>query len=342
MSTKNDKSGGESRKTAHSSDVTTEPDAIGSRSRGELIGPRFLPTSLPSLRAFEAVARRKSFTNAALELNQTQTAISHQIKKLEEMLGVQLLIRDRHGVRLSYYGQDYLPAVRNALDVLSSATRRILEHGDEGSISIVSLAAFGLKCLLPLLPEFEEKYPNIHVHFETMGSYSATPSYSQDIAFRYGSGDWAGMVATKVGPEELFPICSPEFLKKHKIETVSDISRVRVITTSSMLFRDDWPEWLELAGASDIQFGRRIVCDTMLSAYQSALDGLGIGLGRRPLVDRDLAAGRLVAPFAQKLSPSTGYYLTIPADREQRKIVQLFATWFLGRIRETWPDSNPC
>src|SRR5690606_8086831 len=118
------------------------------------LGNRNLPSSMSSLRAFEAVARRQSFTKAAQELHQTQTAVSHQVRKLETLLGVQLFVRNRHGVRLSEYGREYLPAVRSALNILSSSTQRILDRGDEASRSLVSLSAFALRCLLPLLPNF--------------------------------------------------------------------------------------------------------------------------------------------------------------------------------------------
>jgi len=306
-----------------------QPSSI---SRSSTSVSRPLPSSMSSLRAFEAVARRESFTKAGLELHQTQTAISHQIRKLETFLGVPLFLRERDGIRLSEYGKEYLHAVRNALDILSSSTKRILEINNESSFSIVSLAAFGLKCLLPLLPEFRRQFPEISVNFESVVSYSATANYNHDISIRYGNGNWPGMSAYKVAQEELFPVCSPEFLAQHQFDDPHDILRHPVICTSSLVFRDDWPEWLSHAGCSGEYFSAPIVCDTMLSASQAAVDGLGIALGRTPLINRDLEAGRLVRPFDINVPSATGYYLTISNDRADRKVVKLFTEWFLAQF----------
>jgi LysR family glycine cleavage system transcriptional activator len=301
-------------------------DTVGGQSS------RNLPTSMSSLRAFEAVARRQSFTKAAQELHLTQTAISHQVRKLEAQLGVQLFVRDRHGVRLSEYGREYLPAVRSALDLLSSSTRRILDRGDEASLSIVSLAAFGLKCLLPRLPSFRARYPHVLISFESVISFNAAASYNHDVSIRYGSGDWTGLLAYKLGAEELFPVCSPEYLKANPMPSVKDLASQTAICTSSVVFRDDWQEWLELAGCESQRFADTIVCDTMLSASQAAIDGLGVAMGRTPLVNNDLAAGRLVAPFPQRLSSSSGYYITVTTDRAQRMVVKQFIEWLQNEL----------
>lgn len=313
-------------------DATKDPAALppGGRSRP---GSRTLPTSMSSLRAFEAVARRQSFTKAAHELNQTQTAVSHQVRKLETLLGVQLFIRDRHGVRLSDYGREYLPAVRGALDMLSSSTQRILDRGDEGSLSIVSLAAFGLKCLLPLLPDFRKKYPHILINFESVMSFNSAASYNHDVSIRYGSGDWSGLLAYKIAPEELFPVCSPKYLELHPMASAKDLFAQTAICTSSVVFRDDWQEWLGLVDCADEDFADTIVCDTMLSASQAAIDGLGVAMGRSPLVNNDLREGRLVAPFPQRLPSSSGYYITVSTDRAQRKAVKQFIDWLLDQLQ---------
>jgi LysR family glycine cleavage system transcriptional activator len=296
------------------------------------LGSRPLPNSMSSLRAFEAVARRQSFTKAAAELNLTQTAVSHQVRKLETLLRVQLFVRDRDGVRLADAGREYLPAVRGALNMLSCATQRIFDRSDEESLSILSLAAFGLKCLLPLLPDFRRKYPHIRIRFENVISYDASASYNYDVSIRYGSGEWAGMIAHKVAHEELFPVCSPSFLAESKLSSPRDMLRHTAICTSSLVFRDDWPEWLAHYGCTQDDFHNSISCDTMLSASQAAIDGLGLAMGRTPLVNRDLREGRLIEPFKRRLQSSTGYYITSSADHSERKTVKLFTDWLLGQF----------
>lgn len=294
-------------------------------------GARALPHSMASLRAFEAVARRRSFTKAGIELNQTQTTISHQIRKLEDFLGVQLFIRERDGVRLSEHGEEYLAAVSSALDILSSSTRRILDSADDANLSIVSLAAFGLKCLLPLLPDFRARHPDIRIRFESVISFNASATYQHDVVIRYGNGDWSGLRAWKIANEELFPVCSPQFLQTHPLSTPQDIFRYATVCTSSTVFRDDWPDWLAHVGCTGQAMTDVITCDTMLSASQAAIDGLGIALGRSPLVNLDLQAGRLVEPFRQRITAGSGYYLTIPDSRPEREAVKLFRRWLLAQ-----------
>ncbi|MEI2415932.1 LysR substrate-binding domain-containing protein [Orrella sp. JC864] len=293
---------------------------------------RTLAPSLSSLRAFEAVARRRSFTKAAQELNLTQTAVSHQVRKLEDRLGTQLFIRDRDGVRLAAPGREYLVAVRQALNVLSMATQRMLDRGDEESLSIVSLAAFGIKCLMPLLPDFRRRYPHIVIRFDTVISFDAAAVYDYDVAIRYGNGNWSGLAAHKVAQEELFPVCSPAMLARSPIACARDMLRHTGIVTSSVVFRDDWPEWLALFDCTVEDFSDLVRCDTMLAASQAAIDGLGIAMGRTPLVNRDIEEGRLVELCGHRLKSDTGYYLTSSESRAQRRPVQLFTQWLLDRF----------
>lgn len=307
-----------------------EPAQPGGRARRP--GSRAMPNSMASLRAFEAVARRQSFTKAATELNLTQTAVSHQVRKLESRLRLPLFVRDRDGVRLSSAGREYLPAVRGALNMLSSATQRILDQGDEESLSIVSLAAFGLKCLLPLLPDFRLRYPHVRIRFENVISYDAAASYNYDVSIRYGSGNFPGMTAHKIAAEELFPVCSPDFLAATRLTSPRDMLHHTAIFTSSLAFRDDWPEWLAEYGCIPDDFEDSITCDTMLAASQAAIDGLGLAMGRTPLVDRDVRAGRLIEPFERRLQSDTGYYITSSPDRAPRRAVRLFIDWLLGQF----------
>ncbi|RQP84803.1 LysR family transcriptional regulator [Burkholderia ubonensis] len=296
------------------------------------IGPRRLPNSLASLRAFEAVARRQSFTKAAVELSLTQTAVSHQVRKLEHHLRAKLFVRDRDAVRLSDTGRQYLPAVRGALNMLSAATQRIVDQSDEGTLSIVSLAGFGLKCLLPLLPDFRRRYPSIRIRFESVVSHDAKASYNYDVSIRYGSGDWPGMVTHRIAPEELFPVCSPTLLTSSNVTSHRDMLRHTAICTSSVAFRDDWPEWLALYGCSPDEFADWVCCDTMLSASQAAIDGLGFAMGRTPLVDRDIREGRLIEPFQRRLKSNTGYYVTSTPEHARRKTVKMFVEWLLEQF----------
>jgi LysR family glycine cleavage system transcriptional activator len=314
-------------------DPGASDDELNGRARGSAgFYGRPLPSSMSSLRAFEAVARRQSFTKAAAELCLTQTAVSHQVGNLEKFLRTRLLIRDRDGVHLSEAGKLYLQSVRAALNSLSFATQRILDQDDAESLSILSLAAFGLKCLLPLLPDFRRRYPHIRIRFENVISYDAAASYNYDVSIRYGDGTWPGMKAHKISAERVFPVCSPAFQEEARMKEPQDMFKHTAICTSSLVFRDDWPEWLAHYGYSQADFLSVISCDTMLSASQAAIDGLGLAMGREPLVNRDLAEGRLVAPFEHRISSSTGYYVMSSEEQSRRPAARLFTDWLLEKF----------
>ena len=323
----------EDRTSMHDAADTDEAaDDLQSRQRSR---SRPMPTSLSSIRAFEAVARRQSFTKAATELHLTQTAVSHQVRKLESRLRAQLFIRDREGARLSEAGRHFLPAVQSALDTLSSATQRVLDRNDETSLSIVSLAAFGLKCLLPLLPDFRRRYPYIRIRFGSVISYDAGADHDYHVSIRYGSGDWPGMTVFKVAEEHLFPVCSPKFLTQAQLTKPEDMIEHTLITTTSQAFRDDWPEWLAPFNQSPDDFRDVISCDTMLAATQAAIDGLGLAIGRTPLVNHDLREGRLIEPFRKRLPSATGYYITCAPEYANRQSVRFFIDWLLGHFKES-------
>ncbi|HEY3890597.1 MAG TPA: LysR family transcriptional regulator, partial [Bradyrhizobium sp.] len=151
--------------------------------------------SLNGLRAFEAAARHLSFTNAATELNVTQTAISHQIRRLEEELGVRLFIRQNRALALTPEAAQYLPGVRAAFNDLRFATDRLLRTDNENVLTVSTLASLAAKWLLPRLPAFQEAHPGIDVRITTSTALVDFKSGNVDAAIRYGRGHWPGLRA---------------------------------------------------------------------------------------------------------------------------------------------------
>src|ERR1700757_1673158 len=169
--------------------------------------------SLNGLRAFEAAARHLSFTQAASELNVTQTAISHQIRRLEEELGIRLFIRKNRALALTPQARDYLPGVRAAFNDLRLATDRLLRKDDHNVLTISTLASLAAKWLLPRLSTFQEAHPGIDVRITTSTSLVDFRGGDVDAAIRYGRGHWQGLRAQWLMADELFPVCSPTLLK---------------------------------------------------------------------------------------------------------------------------------
>lgn len=289
--------------------------------------------SMTSLRAFEAAVRHSSFSRAAHELNLTQTAISHAIKKLERLLGAKLFIRDGNAMRLTDTGHDYIITVRSMLMDISEATGRAMHRSDQ-SLFVGCLPAFGMKRLIPNLTDFCSKYPAISIRFWTVLTSDSFSRRDYDVAILYGAGDWPGCVAHKISDEEIFPVCSPKLMRRlPRLRKPQDLKLHTVIRTAhSFILQDDWPLWLESAGAKDLQFANEFTCDLLLPALQAAIDGLGITLGRSPLISSELKAKTLVEPFSVRITSKSSFYIVSPQDRADLPNVRLFRNWALGRF----------
>lgn len=289
--------------------------------------------SMSALRAFEAVARHMSFTRAALELHLTQAAVSHQMKNLELTLGERLFDRAGNDLSLTEAGREYLAAVRPALFDLTAATTRFTEARGGGLLTVACLNGFGIKCLLPSLPEFRDRHPDIALRIMTVTSFEHLVRHAYDISIRYGTGDWPGAIVERLTSEDIFPICSPAFLRKHAIDDPSTLGASPVIKTESHVLRDFWPLWLEAAGIGKIAFEDVTTCDTLTTSFYAALSGLGLAIGRSTIVQEDLRAGALVEPFCIRVpAGSEGYYLVTAPERSKLRKTAAFRDWLVERF----------
>lgn len=287
-----------------------------------------------SLRAFEAAARHQSFTRAAIELNLTQTAISHQIKNLEDLLQLPLFTRHRNAIRLTDAGHEYLASVRSVINQITVATDRVLDANRGNVLSVACLTAFAVKCLIPHLKEFRRRFPDILLRIGTVVSFDLLQHHDYDVAIRYGTGEWRGFVSHKIADEEVFPVCSPRLLKSgFKLRRPEDLRKHTVIRTSSFALRDDWPMWLEHAGVPNLAFADEIACDLLFPSIQAAVDGLGIVMGRTAVVAADLASGLLVEPFSVRLPSAAGYHVVSPIERANLPMVEAFRDWVMHRLQ---------
>jgi LysR family glycine cleavage system transcriptional activator len=286
--------------------------------------------SLSGLIAFEATARHLSYKKASTELFLTQTAISHSITNLEDILGTKLFLRLDNSIKLTKSGEDYLVVVRDVLVTLSSGTKNIRAQNDEKSLTIECLGIFAISQLLPKLHEFREKYPHINIRLRTIQSLQNKINHSFDVAIWHGSGKWIGLDATKLGEEEIFPVCSPKLLQsKFPLTSPQDLEHHTIIKTSSPLVNDDWSLWLDHAKLSNVKFKSIIDCDYFMTSLQAAVNGLGVTLGRSSIVKADLEKGNLIEPFSIRVKSSNSYYIVSPTETTHQDKVVLFKTWFL-------------
>jgi LysR family glycine cleavage system transcriptional activator len=290
--------------------------------------------SLNGLRAFEAAARHLSFTHAAAELNVTQTAISHQIRRLEEELGIRLFVRQNRALALTPQAKDYLPGVRAAFNDLRLATDRLLRKDNEHVLTVSTLASLAAKWLLPRLSAFQETHPGIDVRITTSTALVDFKSGDVDAAIRYGRGDWPGLHADWLMADQLFPVCSPALLTgKHPLRCPEDL-RDHVLLHTSNANSDDWRLWLTAAGLpANISKQPGLTFDLILMTVQAAIDGFGVAMGRTSYVEADIAKGRLVVPFKITLPANAGFYLVCPEATADTPKLAAFRQWLVASVQ---------
>ena len=286
--------------------------------------------SLNGLRAFEASARLMSFTRAATELNVTQTAVSHQIRRLEDQLGIKLFNRQNRALTLTPEAKDYLPAVRSAFEDLRHATAKLRQTDKSGRLTVSTTASLATKWLVSRVAAFQDAHPGIEVRITTSTHLVDFQREEIDIAVRYGRGNWPGTRTHWLMAERLFPVCAPGLpTEANPLRQPQDLAHHTLLHTTA--WRDDWGLWLTAAGLPlSIAARRGLTFDLGFMAIQAAVEGLGVALGRVHLVEADIAAGRLIAPFDTVVPQDTGYYVVTPEATADAPKVALFRDWLIA------------
>ncbi|KPN91152.1 transcriptional regulator GcvA [Pseudomonas nunensis] len=292
--------------------------------------------SLNGLKAFECAARHMSFTKAAEELNVTQTAISHQIRRLEDELGIRLFLRLKDGLALTSEGHSYLPGIRSAFQEIRYSTERLLDTCNNSVLTISTLVSLASKWLLPRLASFQKAFPTIDVRVTASTELVDFRKGGIDAAIRYGFGEWKGLRADWLMSDEVFPVCSPKLLTgPNALKSPADLANQTLLQVSGMT-RNDWNIWLSAAGQpKKMAEDTRLTFDLAMMAVQAAIDGLGVCIGRSTYVDDDLQAGRLVAPFDLRLKSDLGFYLVTPIELANSKKVVAFRTWLIDLLKNS-------
>jgi LysR family glycine cleavage system transcriptional activator len=293
-----------------------------------------MATRLPplnALRTFEAAARHLSFTKAAVELFVTQAAVSHQIRALEEHLGAPLFRRMNRALMLTEEGQMLLPAVREAFDRLRAGVRRVQDLCCGGTLTISTTPSFAASWLAGRLARFQALHPEIELQL------SATPRLVDfaregiDCGIRYGMGDWPALVSRRLFKTALVPVCSPMLLDGAKpLRRPEDLAQHTLL--HALDDSDDWRLWLRAAGVDGVDPTRGLKFDSVPLVVQAAISGAGVGIGRRQLVEGELAAGRLVAPFDLELPDGCAYYFVAPEATADQPKVAAFRAWLVAEL----------
>jgi LysR family glycine cleavage system transcriptional activator len=305
--------------------------------------------SLNALRAFEAAARHLSFTRAAAELNVTQTAISHQIRGLEERLGVQLFRRLPRGLLLTEEAQRYAPALRAAFEQIATATEELSASGSGGVLTLSTVPSFAAKWLVPRLGRFRAAHPEIDLRISASLRAVDFAREDFDAAIRMGRGNYPGLRVDALFGEVMFPVCSPRLLAGPKPLSRPEDLRHHVLLhdvdasiSAFAALPQAWRLWLERAGVQGIDVQRGPVFEDSAMLLDAAAEGQGVALGRSALVAADLAAGRLVKPFDISLPFALTHYLVCPEATADRPKIAAFRAWLLAeaRAQEQAPGSQ--
>jgi LysR family glycine cleavage system transcriptional activator len=292
----------------------------------EAVLRRSLPP-LNALRSFEAAARHQSFTRAADELCVTQGAVSHQVKALEAELGLRLFNRERQGLVITDAGQDYLAVVRDAFDRIALGTDRLLQRQHSGVITVSMSPDFAAKWLVSRLGRFADAYPDIELKVSATMQHVDFARENIDLAIRHGIGDWAGLDAVNLCPEELFPVCSPSLLRSRRgIYNPEDLLQFPLLHLDD---RRDWSRWLEAAGASGEGMLHGPILNHASMLIDAAIDGQGTALARTALAAADLINGRLVRPFRNSLPLKNTYWIVCPKATATLPKIVAFRDWLL-------------
>ena len=288
---------------------------------------RSLPP-LNALRAFEAAARHLSFTLAAAELNVTQGAVSHQVKALEERLGMKLFLRRPRGLVLSEAGQACQPFVREAFDRLAAGfdALRARDHG--GTLTVSVSPNFAAKWLVGRLGRFTTEHPDIDLRISAAMHHVDFASEDVDVCVRHGQGHWPGLHVTQLAAEVLFPVCSPRLVEGPRpLRHPGDLVHHTLLHLDN---REDWVKWLDAAGVEGVDLSLGAVFDQVSLAMDAAGGGQGVALSRSALAAADLIAGRLVRPFGPDLSVAYAYYIVCPKPTAGRPKIKIFRDWLLA------------
>ncbi|MGE0714546.1 MAG: transcriptional regulator GcvA [Alphaproteobacteria bacterium] len=291
---------------------------------------------LNALRAFEAAARHASFTKAAGELFVTPAAVSHQVKALEDFLGMALFRRERNGLQLTDSGRAYLPGIREAFERLIEAMDELAAVGQHGVLTVSVAPSFAAKWLVPRLDGFQAAHPDIDVRISASMGLTDFSVGDVDLAIRYGAGVYPGLEAELLVRDTVYPVCSPELINCEAPLTVPEMLRAHTLLHDDSPDGDDtcptWPMWTKAAGLTGIDAHRGPRFNQASLVLEAAILGRGVALAKSTLADADIASGRLVKPFDLSLPVRFAYYMVHPRAKGLLPKVQLFKEWLRTQV----------
>ncbi|WP_323782490.1 LysR family transcriptional regulator [Thalassovita sp.] len=284
---------------------------------------RLLP-SIASLRALEALDRLGSATAAAEELNQTQSAVSRQLQALEAQLGTSLIVRERKTMRLTPAAEEYTATIRGALQTIAQASLKVQVNPRGGSLNLAILPTFGMRWLVPRLPDFAARHPDVTINMATRLKPFDFAQEAFDAAIHFGTAEWPGTAHLKLKPENMLPVCAPQVLNNVTVAHPRDLMDLPLLHIETR--PTAWSQWFDSYGVSAANISGTTF-DQFSTILQAAIHGLGVALLPDYLVQQDLKDGRLVVAYGGATRPLGAYFLVWPLERAEDRSLGLFRSW---------------
>ena len=302
---------------------------------------RFVPGTR-ALRTLEAAARHLNFTRAADELGLTPAAVSHQIKELEDQLGMALFARTSRSVRLTEAGAVLSEASSDAIDLLNRAVSRAqkLARG-QSLLKVTADAHFAAKWLMRRVDAFRAIRPDIELRFDISYEVRDFDRDDIDVGIRFGAGKYPGLAADRLFDNVLIPVCSPQLLANGPpLKVPRDLFNHRLVHIEWSRQGVTWPNWrmwMAAAGVDDFDDSRTVVFGTSSDAVQAAIDGSAVALADFAMVAHDLSEGRLVQPFdlGVRMAPEFAYFLVYPQSSAEDPRIVAFRDWIMEEATKT-------
>jgi LysR family transcriptional regulator, glycine cleavage system transcriptional activator len=285
---------------------------------------------LDLLVGFESAARHLSFTKAGEELYLTQSAVSRQIKELEDQLGVPLFQRRHRALALTEAGHQFYAAAAQAISTMRTATDRLRSQTGRRALSVTTTHSFASLWLIPRLAGFTRDHPGVDVRITADIKMQDLERDGLDLAIRHGPAALAGPNAVRLFGEKVFPVCSPKLLKAKKLDKPADLKDHVLLQYDDPDIRHPWlhwKTWLEVERIADLRPAGTIAFSGYDQIIPAAVAGHGVALGRSPLVKDLLASGALVAPFKSTADPARAYFAIVSKGAAGRPEVGAFVEW---------------
>jgi LysR family glycine cleavage system transcriptional activator len=288
---------------------------------------------LNSLKAFESAGQTGSFTQAGIQLNVTQSAVSRQVKLLEDLLGKQLLERKHHQLILTEAGRLLLPVLRQSFDQIDFVLRGIKEQQTLNQLTINVPPTFAHRWLIPRLSKLKNQYPKLDLTITTQGRDTLSSSSDQHCVIRFGDGQWDDLESEMLLQECHIPVCSPTLLASlPSLKQSLDHTTILYVLKDKKRFQT-WKHWLMAADIDKLSNNRSIEFDTLNLAVRSAMFNLGVTMADKNMITHELSKGYLVQLMETELMGTQSYWLVNRTGQSEHANIAIFRQWLKQEIQ---------